>query len=120
MIRRKSFSVLLKIPYVKIQIFLDRSFTQATFYIEFIAKGIKWEEMALTGVKKIRDLFYSCLIPMRRKILHVQATSCFLLGKGSLFYFGGFVTPNKVERDLVYFFTEFFRGINDAADKDKF
>ena len=28
--------------------------------------------------------------------------------------------PNKVERDLVYFFTEVFRGTNDAANKDKF
>ena len=35
-----------------------------------------------------------------------KSTSCFLLNKGSLFYFGGFVIPNKVERDLVYFFTE--------------
>ena len=30
------------------------------------------------------------------------------------------MSPNKDERDLVYFFTEFFRGIHDAADKDKF
>ena len=28
-----------------------------------------------------------------------------MLDKGSLFYFGGFVIPKKVERDLVYFFT---------------
>ena len=52
-------------------------------------------------------------------MLHVQAASCFLLEEGSLSYFGGFVIPNKVESDLVYFFTE---GVlyHDAADKDKF
>ena len=44
----------------------------------------------------------------------------FLLEEGNLFYFGGFVIPNKVERDLVYFFTEVFRGTHDAADKEKF
>ena len=27
--------------------------------------------------------------------------------------------PNKVERDLVYFFTE-VRGVHDAVDKDRF
>ena len=44
----------------------------------------------------------------------------FLLEEGSLFYCSRFVIPNKVEHDLVYFFTEVFRGIHDAADKDKF
>ena len=28
--------------------------------------------------------------------------------------------PNKVQRDLVYFLTEFFRGIHEAADEHKF
>ena len=28
--------------------------------------------------------------------------------------------PNKVERDLFYFFTYVFRGVHDAADKDQF
>ena len=28
--------------------------------------------------------------------------------------------PSKVERDLVYFFTEVFRGVHDAADKTSF
>ena len=28
--------------------------------------------------------------------------------------------PNEVKRDLAYFFTELFRGVHDAADKDKF
>ena len=60
------------------------------------------------------------LIVEERKILHVQAASYFLPDKGILFYFGGFVIPNKVERDLVYVFTEVFRGIHDAANKDKF
>ena len=27
---------------------------------------------------------------------------------------------NKVERDLVYVFTEVFRGVHDATDKDQF
>ena len=44
----------------------------------------------------------------------------FLHEKGSLFYFGRFVIPNKVKRDPVYFFTEVFRGTHDAADEDKF
>ena len=30
------------------------------------------------------------------------------------------MTPNKVERDLVYFFSEVFRSVHDAADKDQF
>ena len=37
-----------------------------------------------------------------------------------VFFFGWFVIPNQVERDLVYFFAEVFRGIHDTADKDKF
>ena len=44
----------------------------------------------------------------------------FLLGKSSLFYFGGFIIPNKVERDFVYFRTEVLRGVHDTADKNKF
>ena len=30
---------------------------KVTFYIEFIVKGIKREEMALTGVENVLDLF---------------------------------------------------------------
>ena len=37
------------------------------FYIELIVKRIKWKEMVPTGVKKVRDLFYFCLIPMRKE-----------------------------------------------------
>ena len=46
--RRKSFSVLLKIPYVKIQIFLDRSFTWLMNY--FFAKFL---EILTTGLLEI-------------------------------------------------------------------
>ena len=42
----------------------------------------------------------------REKSFMSKPPAVFLLNKGSLFYFGGFVIPNKVERDLVYFFTE--------------
>jgi len=38
----------------------------------------------------------------------------------SRFYFGGFLITNEVERDLVHFFTEVFKGVHDAEDKDKF
>ena len=37
-----------------------------------------------------------------------------------VFYFGCFLISDEVERELVYFFTEVFRGIHDTADKDKF
>ena len=37
-----------------------------------------------------------------------QPPAVFLLDKGSLFDFGGFVIPDKVERDLVYFFKGVF------------
>lgn len=44
----------------------------------------------------------------------------FLLNISSLFYFGGFVISNKVERDRVYLFTEVFKSVHDAADENKF
>ena len=47
-IRRNSFSVLLKIPYVKIQIFLDRSFMWLMNY--FFAKFL---EILMTGLLEI-------------------------------------------------------------------
>ena len=60
------------------------------------------------------------MLCQREKNPSCPSRQLFLPEKGSLFYFGGFVIPNKVERDLVYFFTEVFRGTNDAANKDKF
>ena len=52
----------------------------------------------------------------REKSSMSKPPAVFCLVKVAFFTdFGGFVTPNKVERDLVYFFTEFFRGIHDAA-----
>ena len=36
------------------------------------------------------------------------------------FFFGGFVIPNKIKRDLVRIFAEFFRGAHDAANKNNF
>ena len=56
----------------------------------------------------------------REKSLMSKPSAVFLREKGSLFYFGGFVIPNKVEHDPLYFLTEVFRGTHDAADKDKF
>ena len=44
----------------------------------------------------------------REKSFMFQPPAVFLLDKGSLFYFGGFVIPNKVERDLVYVFKGVF------------
>ena len=57
----------------------------------------------------------------REKSFMSKPPAVFLLDKGSIFYFCRFVIPkNIVERDLVYFFTEVFRGVHDAADKDQF
>ena len=57
-IRRKSFSVVLKIPYVKIQIFHDRSFTWIVNY--FLAKFL---EILMTGLLEIgnRSQFFEQL-----------------------------------------------------------
>ena len=59
------------------------------------------------------DLEHNCFtqfnlsaLSKREKSFMSKPPAVFLLNKGSLFYFGGFVIPNKVERDLVYFFTE--------------
>ena len=56
----------------------------------------------------------------REKSFMSKPPAVFCLIRVVFFYFGGFVIPKKVERDLVYFFTEVFRGVHDAADKDQF
>ena len=42
----------------------------------------------------------------------------FCLIKVVFFYVGGFIIPSEIKRDRVYFFTELFRGVHDAANKD--
>ena len=44
----------------------------------------------------------------------------FCLIRVAFFYCGEFVIPNKIKRDLVYFFIEFFSGVHHAGNKDKF
>ena len=56
----------------------------------------------------------------REKSFMSKPPAVFCLKRVVFFYFSGFVIPNKVDRDLVYFFTEVFRGTHNAANKDKF
>ena len=59
-------------------------------------------------------------VSKKEKSFMFKPPAVFCLIRVVFFYLGGFVIPNKVERDLVYFFIEVFRGVHDAADKDHF
>ena len=73
MIRRKSFSVVLKIPYVKIQIFCHRSFTFFLNY--FLAKFL---ETLTTGALEISKFLRSQSVSFIRATAHALHSTGFL------------------------------------------
>ena len=73
MIRRKSFSVVLKIPYVKIQIFRDRSFTWFLNY--FLTKFL---EIVTTGSLEIGKFLRRQPVSMFRATAHAVHLTGFL------------------------------------------
>ena len=75
-IRRKSFSVVLKIPYVKIQVFRDRSFTWLLNY--FLAKFL---EILTTGSLELRRQSVNQRQSVFRATAHAHAHQNWFLGR---------------------------------------